>query len=73
MNPSGEIVGAFTDQSSRIHGFLRSGEDYRSIDFPGARVSRAFGINARGDVVGTYVDSTFRSHGFLAEVAHKNQ
>src|SRR5204863_2145568 len=28
MNPSGEIVGVFTDQSNKVHGCLRSGEDY---------------------------------------------
>ena len=58
MNPSGEIVGVFTDdQSNKTHGFLRTSDDYLPIDFPGATATRAFGINARGDVVGTFIDS----------------
>ena len=69
-NPSGEIVGVFTDQSNKTHGFLRTDDDYLSIDFPGATATRAFGINARGDIVGTYV-SGGRTHGFLAEVVRK--
>lgn len=36
-----------------------------TIDFPGARVTAALGINANGDVVGTYVDQNGKNHGFL--------
>lgn len=36
-----------------------------TLDFPGARVTAALGINANGDVVGTYVDQNFKNHGFL--------
>lgn len=36
-----------------------------TLDFPGARATLAYGINANGDVVGTYVDQNFKNHGFL--------
>ena len=60
-------------QPTQPTGFLRAGEDYRSIDFPGATRTRAFGINARGDIVGTYIHAAWLVHGFLAEVAHKKR
>ncbi|MCY7378815.1 MAG: hypothetical protein LH467_05665 [Gemmatimonadaceae bacterium] len=34
---------------------MRSGDDYATLDLPGAAATRAFGINARGMVVGSYV------------------
>jgi uncharacterized membrane protein len=36
----------------------------QSIDVPGARETRAFGINAVGEIVGAYTDTT-GTHGFL--------
>ena len=71
MNPSGEIVGFYTDAGNRIRGFLRDGDEYVSIDFPGSISTRAIGINARGDIVGVYMDASRRLHGFLAEVVRK--
>ena len=38
---------------------------YRTIDFPGAKATEAFGINERGDIVGDYTDATGNVHGFL--------
>jgi len=35
-----------------------------TLDFPGARATVAYGINANGDVVGTYVDQNGTNHGF---------
>jgi probable HAF family extracellular repeat protein len=37
---------------------------FQSIDVPGARDTRAFGINARGEIVGSYTDATGTTHGF---------
>jgi hypothetical protein len=49
-------VGVRRDSAGRIHGFLRSAQgEFTSIDFPGATLTRAFGINTNGDIVGTYV------------------
>jgi probable HAF family extracellular repeat protein len=38
---------------------------FDSIDFPGATLTQAFGINAGGEVVGLYRDATGKQHGFL--------
>jgi probable HAF family extracellular repeat protein len=38
---------------------------FASIDFPGAALTAAQGINPAGDIVGTYKDATGRQHGFL--------
>jgi len=37
---------------------------FTSIDFPGALLTNAQGINSRGDIVGWYVDTTGKQHGF---------
>jgi probable HAF family extracellular repeat protein len=37
---------------------------FKSIDFPNAASTQAFGINERGDVVGAYTDTAGNSHGF---------
>src|SRR5437870_5520124 len=39
--------------------------NFTSIDFPGATLTRATGINAQGQIVGRYTDSTGTFHGFL--------
>ena len=36
INAGGDIVGIYTDIAGKTHGFVRSGEEYRSIDFPSA-------------------------------------
>src|SRR5438093_4651776 len=39
---------------------------YTNIDFPGALITFAFGLNDQGtQIVGNYVDSNFDRHGFL--------
>lgn len=49
--------------------FARGGPDrafaYTTIEVPGARLTTAFGINARGDIVGQYVDQDFVTRGFI--------
>jgi len=36
-----------------------------SIDYPGAKSTSAYGINAVGEVVGTYFDAAGKQHGFV--------
>jgi uncharacterized membrane protein len=73
INSEGTIVGDYTDVIGNIHGFrLRNdfenleGEAklsaFTTIDFPGAGVTEAFGINSKGTIVGYY--STGNIHGF---------
>ena len=72
VNPSGEIVGFFTDSANKTHGFLLRKGDFTTIDFPGEDVvsTQARGINPQGDIVGFYVSKDaagkLHTHGFLA-------
>ena len=72
INESGDIVGLYCDGPppclivpTGTHGFLISGDEFHTIDVPGAVATAALGINARGDIVGSYFDSARRIHGFL--------
>jgi uncharacterized membrane protein len=40
-------------------------ETWTTIDYPGASLSEALGINERGDVVGRWADADGDIHGFL--------
>lgn len=57
----------FQDSSSAAHGFVREGEAFITIDFPGAASTMVFGINAAGDLVGHATDSTGWTHAFVAK------
>ena len=63
INPQGDIVGFYQDDSG-IHAFLLRRGSYTSIDVPGAGLTIANDINARGDIVGRYNDADGR-HGFV--------
>jgi len=65
MNPLGDIVGEFIDNTGTHHGFLLENGEFTSISFPGAGATGARGVNPGGDIVGRYVDAT-GAHGFLA-------
>ena len=65
ISPAGLIVGQYRDTAGSLHGFLRSGDGYTTVDPPGSISAQAFGINAGGDIVGTYVDSGGKRHGFM--------
>lgn len=66
INVHGEIVGRFTDQQDRVHGFLvdRSGT-FQTLDVPGATFTIARGINDAGDVVGRYESPDGLGHGYI--------
>jgi len=55
------------DGSGQDHGFLRSGTQFLSFDFPGAFYTLPFSLNASGDVVGGYGTQISQQHGFLLE------
>ena len=54
INPAGDIVGVYTDAVGMQHGFLLSGGQYTTIDFPNAAATVARGISPGGEIVGTY-------------------
>jgi hypothetical protein len=62
VNAAGKIVGDYTD-SFGIHGYLRVGEKYTAIDFPGAVFTVANAINDSDVIVGYYYDGV-TYHGF---------
>jgi probable HAF family extracellular repeat protein len=70
ISPGGDIVGYYTDNTGKQHGFLLSNGNFTSIDFPGATLTNARGIGPDGDVVGSYSTSVGTQppatiHGFL--------
>ena len=70
MAPSGIIVGLFRDAAApnATHGFVRDGERYTTINFPGSTYTDVFGTNASGALVGKFrVAATgIAFHGYLA-------
>ena len=63
MNSGGDVVGVVNvfyendpeideDDVTRTHGFLWSGGNFTSYDFPGSASTQAYGISARGEIAG---------------------
>ncbi len=66
INPRGQIVGVFSDNSGASHGFLLSAGNFTTVDDPlGVSDTSATGINAPGQIAGNYFGSDGVSHGFL--------
>ncbi|MGB2663201.1 MAG: hypothetical protein WAK48_04300 [Candidatus Acidiferrum sp.] len=65
VNPSGAVVGAYTDSSGVGHGYLLNNGEYTTIDFPGATSTFAGGNNPAGDIAGEYNDTSGVGHSFL--------
>jgi hypothetical protein len=63
-NASGQMVGAFADQASVLHGLLYDGTSFVTIDPPGSRFTEAADISDSGAIVGEYNDGT-ATHGFV--------
>lgn len=64
INDRGAISGFATEGTSTVSFLDRSGV-FRTIAYPGATQTEAFGINKRGQEVGEYVDASGAMHGFL--------
>jgi uncharacterized membrane protein len=68
VNPAGDIVGMYRDQSGKTRGFVRRREAFASVDYPDAVFTQVRGINAAGDVVGAYRlagEPDANLHGFI--------
>ena len=66
VNPSGAVVGAYTDSGGVGHGYLRDKNGtFTTIDFPGSASTFAGYINAEGHIVGEYTDTAGVGHSFL--------
>lgn len=65
VNPRGDVVGRLIDLAGRQCAWkLNKDGTYRTIQFPGASVTNARGINSVGEVVGVYRLANL-NHGFL--------
>ena len=64
VNPSGAVVGAYTDSGAVGHGYLRYHGTFTTIDFPGATFTFAGGGNPEGDIIGLYTAAGV-NHSFL--------
>jgi len=71
-NSRGDIVGTYCDLPGACfvgpfqeHGFLWSGGELTTIDYPGAQATSAVGINEQGDIVGGYIDANGHPSGYL--------
>ena len=77
INPTGQIVGFFTDNSARCHGYVRAPNGtFTQIDAPDAGTGpfpqgtfpsefTPAGINPAGAITGFYVDASSVQHGFV--------
>ena len=71
INPRGDVVGQYcnalpcVNPASAAHGFVLSGDNLTTIDFPGAAATGVFGINPSGDIAGGYIDAAGKNHGFM--------
>ena len=77
INPSGQIVGFYSDNSARCHGYVRAANGtFTQIDAPDAGTGpfpqgtfpsefTPAGINPAGAITGFYVDASSVQHGFV--------
>ncbi len=65
VNPSGAVVGAYTDSGGVTHGYLLYHGSFTTIDFPGSILTFAGGNNPEGDIIGEYIDAAKVAHSFL--------
>jgi hypothetical protein len=73
LNARGDAVGKYCDASPCVtgptgHGFAFINGAFTSIDFPGARGTASFAINARRDVVGGWFDTAGVLHGYMVSL-----
>jgi uncharacterized membrane protein len=68
INNKGDIVGQYFDQNGTLHGFLKVGSIFTTIDHPNGMWNTVQGINNSGKMVGGYWDSNWALHAFMAEI-----
>jgi probable HAF family extracellular repeat protein len=66
INNAGTIVGNTNTYGSSGNAFVLINGTYTSLNYPGAQLTSATGINNLGQIVGTYVDASGVGHGFVA-------
>jgi len=64
INNAGQVSGYYSDNASSYHGFLLNEGQLKTLTFPGAGDTFAYGLNNIGQVVG-YYDGYLVGHGFV--------
>ena len=60
------------DAGGATHGFAATGSTFTSVDYPGASITNAWGINSAGQIVGNHLDTLGSpSRGYLAQPGKK--
>jgi hypothetical protein len=59
------VSGFYVDAANVTHGFLLSEGTFTPLNFPGAMLTMALGVNNSNQVVGSYNDASGNSHGFI--------
>ncbi|MEN3347457.1 MAG: hypothetical protein V7632_1092 [Bradyrhizobium sp.] len=62
---AGEVVGTWSDNSFRTHGFIMVNGVTATFDAPGAYSTSVVGVSAGGLVVGNFQDYANHDHGFI--------
>jgi len=66
MNQHGTIVGSYTDENDRVHGFFRDPNGrFTTFDVPGSIRTVIRDINPAGTIAGIYRDANNVRHGYL--------
>jgi probable HAF family extracellular repeat protein len=67
INNAGQVVGRYGGSNGGLDGFLDTNGSITTIDWPGATISLAYGINDSGQIVGNFFDGGLSTpdHGFL--------
>lgn len=66
INDSSEVVGWWTDNSAKNHGYFWQSNVLTSFDVPGALSTEPFAVNASGEIAGIWNDG-ITNHGFLRD------
>jgi len=64
MNNRGLATGFYNDTAGNQHGFIWTGSNYSTLDYPGSLLTDPYKINDAGMIVGTFVDASGGVHGF---------
>jgi len=67
VSGSGSLAGNYMNAATVTYGFIKTGENFTLVSYPGAAATYALGINNSGAVAGYYIDATANHshHGFL--------
>lgn len=65
VNNAGTVVGFYQNAAGNFSGFIDTGGNISSFQFPGSTSTQALGINNMGNIVGTYTAANGNTLGFL--------